>query len=98
MAGVSEVILLGRRGPAQAAFTNPELRELGELERADVIVDPAQLEGVEVPEDGDATKRRNVEILRDYAAADPAGQDAIGWSCGFCARRWRSSATARTVR
>ena len=67
MAGVTEVVLLGRRGPAQAAFTNPELRELGELERADVIVDPGQLEGVEVGEDGDATKRRNVEILRGYA-------------------------------
>jgi ferredoxin/flavodoxin---NADP+ reductase len=67
MAGVTEVVLLGRRGPAEAAFTNPELRELGELERADVIVDPAQLDGVEVPQDADATKRRNVEILRDYA-------------------------------
>ena len=33
-AQVEEVILLGRRGPAQAAFTNPELRELGELSRA----------------------------------------------------------------
>jgi ferredoxin--NADP+ reductase len=74
MAGVTEVVLLGRRGPAEAAFTNPELRELGELERADVIVDPAQLEGVEVPEDGDATKRRNVEILRDYSHRAPSGK------------------------
>jgi ferredoxin--NADP+ reductase len=74
MAGVTEVVLLGRRGPAQAAFTNPELRELGELERADVIVDPAQLEGVEVPADGDPTKRRNVEILRDYAHREPSGK------------------------
>ena len=73
-AGVTEVVLLGRRGPAQAAFTNPELRELGELERADVIVDPAQLEGVEVPEDADATKRRNVEILREYAQRQPSGK------------------------
>src|SRR3954471_10754244 len=40
---VEEVILLGRRGPAQAAFTNPELRELGELTRADVEVDAAEL-------------------------------------------------------
>jgi ferredoxin--NADP+ reductase len=74
MAGVTDVVLLGRRGPAQAAFTNPELRELGELERADVIVDPTQLEGVEVPEGGDTTKRRNVEILRDYAQRTPAGK------------------------
>jgi ferredoxin--NADP+ reductase len=74
VAGVTEVVLLGRRGPAQAAFTNPELRELGELERADVVVDPAQLEGVEVPEDGDATKRRNVEILREYAGRSLSGK------------------------
>ena len=33
---VREVYLLGRRGPAQAAFTNPEVRELGELPGADV--------------------------------------------------------------
>ena len=74
MAGVTEVVLLGRRGPAEAAFTNPELRELGELERADVIVDPAQLEGVELSEDAEPTKRRNVEILRDYAQREPAGK------------------------
>ena len=43
-AQVEEVILLGRRGPAQAAFTNPELRELGELSRAAPVVDPAELE------------------------------------------------------
>jgi ferredoxin/flavodoxin---NADP+ reductase len=72
MAGVREVVLLGRRGPAQAAFTNPELRELGELERADVIIDPAQLEGVEEPED--PTRRRNVEILRGYAGRPPQGK------------------------
>jgi ferredoxin/flavodoxin---NADP+ reductase len=65
MAGVTEVVLLGRRGPAQAAFSNPELRELGELQRADVIVDPAQLEGVPEPED--TIKRHNVEMLRDYS-------------------------------
>jgi ferredoxin--NADP+ reductase len=72
MAGVTEVILLGRRGPAQASFTNPELRELGDLERADVIVDPRQLEGTEEPED--PTRRRNVEILRGYSQRRPAGK------------------------
>jgi ferredoxin--NADP+ reductase len=71
-AGVTEVVLLGRRGPAQAAFTNPELRELGELKRADVIVDPAQLKDVEEPEE--PTRRRNVEILREYAGRTPAGK------------------------
>jgi ferredoxin--NADP+ reductase len=74
MAGVREVILLGRRGPAQVAFTNPELLELGELARADVIVDPAQLDGVQVPEGADKTTTRNVEILREYSQRIPQGK------------------------
>jgi ferredoxin--NADP+ reductase len=73
-AGVREVVVLGRRGPAQVAFTNPELLELGELERADVIVDPAQLEGVELSEDADKTTVRNVEILRGYSQRTPQGK------------------------
>jgi ferredoxin--NADP+ reductase len=74
---VSEVVILGRRGPAQAAFTNPELLELGELADADVIVDQAELEqALAVPDDRaaeDITSRRNVEILRDYATRAPKG-------------------------
>ena len=76
---VREVVLLGRRGPAQAAFTNPELLELGELERADVVVDPAEAELDPVSaawfesEQADKTTRRNVEIVSDYAARDLAG-------------------------
>jgi ferredoxin--NADP+ reductase len=77
---VSEVVIVGRRGPAQAAFTNPELLELGELADADVIVDANELEqaltmsgwaGSEI--DANITSRRNVEILRDYAARPPHG-------------------------
>jgi ferredoxin--NADP+ reductase len=68
-AKVSEVVLLGRRGPEHAAFTNPELRELGEMTGVDVQVDPAELEGSEEPEE--PTKRRNVEILRGYAERGP---------------------------
>jgi ferredoxin--NADP+ reductase len=68
-AQVQEVIILGRRGPAQAAFTNPELRELGEMTGVDVQVDPAEVEGV-VPE-GEPTKVRNVEMLKGYAARPP---------------------------
>ncbi|MFY9487120.1 MAG: FAD-dependent oxidoreductase [Solirubrobacterales bacterium] len=77
---VEEVILLGRRGPAQAAFTNPELLELGELKRADVIVDPADLELDAASEawlasdEADATSRKNVEILREYAQREPTGK------------------------
>jgi ferredoxin/flavodoxin---NADP+ reductase len=78
-AQVEHVIMLGRRGPAQAAFTNPELLELGELKRADVIVDPAEVELDEhsarwLDEHGDKTARRNVEILRDYSQREPTGK------------------------
>ena len=58
-------------GPAQAAFTTPELIELGELEGADVIVDAADLEGAE-PKDTNA--ERNLEVLRGYAQREPAGK------------------------
>ena len=71
-ASVTEVVVLGRRGPAQAAFTNPELRELGELTRADVLVDPAEL-GAE-PDDASPTVRRNLEMLRELAGRRPAGR------------------------
>jgi ferredoxin--NADP+ reductase len=68
---VSEVVIVGRRGPAQAAFTNPELLELGELGDADVVVDPAELDRALAVRDPAAeagiTSRRNVEILRSYA-------------------------------
>ncbi len=68
--GVREVVVLGRRGPAQAAFTNPEVRELGELRRADVDVRRSELEGAE-PEDTRA--QRNLELLRGYAERPPTG-------------------------
>jgi ferredoxin/flavodoxin---NADP+ reductase len=41
---VKEVFLLGRRGPAQAAFSNPELRELTALAGVDLVVRPEDLE------------------------------------------------------
>src|SRR3954452_6885616 len=41
---IKEIVVLGRRGPAQAAFTNPELLELGEMTDADVFVEPADVE------------------------------------------------------
>ena len=43
---IREVFLLGRREQAPAAFTNPEVKEIGEMEDADVIVraDEVQLD------------------------------------------------------
>jgi ferredoxin--NADP+ reductase len=79
-ARVEEVVVLGRRGPAQVAFTNPELRELGELSRAEVVVDPRDLELDEhsaawlESDAAGATARRNVEMLRAYARREPRGR------------------------
>ena len=78
-AQVEHVIMLGRRGPAQAAFTNPELLELGELQRADVIVQPSEVELDEysarwLEDEGDRTARRNVEVLREYSQREPTGK------------------------
>jgi len=76
---VKEVYLLGRRGPAQAAFTNPEIRELGELPDADISADPAEVEldplsraAVERSQDRATVKK--VEILREYAQRPAAGR------------------------
>ncbi len=73
---VREIVVAGRRGPAQAAFTNPELLELGELEEADVIVDPQELERALAVEDpsADPTAQRNVAVLREYAKRPPANR------------------------
>jgi len=76
--GIEEILVLGRRGPAQAAFTTPELIELTELEGADLVVDAADLEldpaSAAALEDDTALARRNVEVLREVAATAPAGK------------------------
>jgi ferredoxin--NADP+ reductase len=75
---VEEIVVLGRRGPAQAAFTNPELRELADLDLADVIVDPADMQldpaSAAALLAADATTQRNVETLIQYAGLTPAGK------------------------
>jgi ferredoxin--NADP+ reductase len=62
---VREVVVVGRRGAEQAAFTNPELRELGDV--CDVVVDAEELSG----------EGRNVDLLREYAARPLTGRRRI---------------------
>jgi ferredoxin--NADP+ reductase len=80
-AGIEEILLLARRGPAQAAFTTPELQELGELAGADVDVDPADLVLDPVSEAALAKDtpiaRRNVEVLNEYGVREPAGKPRL---------------------
>ena len=77
--GVREVVVLGRRGPAQAAFTTPELRELADIDRLDVVIDPAELEldphsAAWLAAEAGNTVRRNVDVLRKYAEKPVAGR------------------------
>src|SRR5438067_1078897 len=77
-AGVREIVMLGRRGPVQAAFTPPELKELGEMAGAEPVVDPLDLEldaasKAELEHDRERA-RRNYELLQEYAAHAPEGK------------------------
>jgi ferredoxin--NADP+ reductase len=76
---VREVYLLGRRGPAQAAFTNPEVRELGELADADITAIPQEVEldplsRAAVERSQDRATLKKVEMLREYARRAPTGK------------------------
>jgi ferredoxin--NADP+ reductase len=67
---VQRVVMLGRRGSAEAAFTHPELKEFGELEEAQVIVsvEEATPNEVSVKYLTDKSKQKNVDLLKDYAS------------------------------
>ncbi len=75
---IQEVIVAGRRGPAQAAFTSPEVKEIGELADAEVFVvpeevtlDPLSAEDVAA---GDRETRTKVEYLQQFVHRSPAGK------------------------
>lgn len=71
---VREVVMLGRRGPAQGKFTSVELKELGVLAGVDVRVDTADLDldaASAAAAVADRVARRNLEILRGLAERPP---------------------------
>ena len=83
---VREVTMLGRRGPLQAAFTNPEVRELGELEGADIHVseEDVRLDSLSQAEleaaDGDSGLKnllKKMEILEGFAQQPREGKDRL---------------------
>ncbi len=76
---IKEIYILGRRGPAQAKFTNPEIKELGELADADISVLPEEakldsLSKAALEAGQDRAMMKNVEILQEYASREPAGK------------------------
>lgn len=66
---VREVYILGRRGPEQAAFTPVELKELGEMEGVDPVVEPDELADCASVEPG-SQQDKNLKILRSFAARE----------------------------
>ncbi len=76
---IKEVVMLGRRGPAQAAFTNPEAKELGELADADFCVLPEEaaldaLSQADLESGGDKSVARKVELLQETSRRIPNGK------------------------
>src|SRR6266513_3806682 len=74
---ISDIVVVGRRGPAQASWTTQELKELGELAGADVVVDPTELEldpASEASLEHDSNSQRNMEVLKGFAAREPTGK------------------------
>lgn len=74
---VKHIHVIARRGPAQAKFTNPEIKELGELAEADVIIkaedlvlDPASQASLE----SDRTAVRNLETMQALAERGATGK------------------------
>jgi len=68
-ARVSDVWVIGRRGPQHASFTTTELRELCRTPGVQVSVDPEAFDGID-SEALDRRSRANVTVLREAAAAD----------------------------
>lgn len=72
---IREIHLVGRRGPAQAAFTAMELKEMGELAICQPIVEPSSLtlNPVSEAERSDHNVQRNLELLAEFASAADRG-------------------------
>jgi ferredoxin--NADP+ reductase len=67
---ITDVHVLGRRGPAQATWTTKELKELAELDGVDVLIDPTDLELEPVSAalvESDRVVARNVEVIRSWS-------------------------------
>jgi ferredoxin/flavodoxin---NADP+ reductase len=74
---VRDVHLIARRGPAQARYSAVELREMGELTHADVIVDPADLRLDRPSREAVETSRAaavTVKLLGEWAGRTPFGR------------------------
>jgi ferredoxin/flavodoxin---NADP+ reductase len=97
---IEEVVVLGRRGPAQAAFTSAELRELGRVPGVELSIAPEEAELDPVSQrwldaEGTFTARKNTQLLREFAAAAGAAGSQSGVRRRIVLRFLRSPAAVR---
>ncbi len=76
---VKDIYMIGRRGPVQGAFTNPELKELGELAGADIVVRQQDLEldagsAAALASGEDRSAEKNLHTLHEFAGRTPSGK------------------------
>lgn len=74
---ITDVYMAGRRGPVEAKFTNVELREMGHLENAAAVIDPADLPEEVTGDWSDRDRRlraRNLESLKGFSIASRDGK------------------------
>lgn len=73
---VKTIWVLGRRGPAQAAFSPAEIQEIGELANSDLIVDAkeAELDEASKPDYADPENKKNVDFLQKVSKEAPKGR------------------------
>jgi ferredoxin--NADP+ reductase len=76
---IADIHIFGRRGAAQAKWTNVELREMGELQNCVPLIDPAQIPDELPPGDKRSERDRrlaekNLATLRGFAGVSPEGK------------------------
>ncbi len=74
---ISDVYMVGRRGPIEAKFTNVELREMGKLDNCTPVIDPSILPETVEGEWSDRDQRlkdRNLATMKEFPAVDPSGK------------------------
>ena len=85
---IREVYVVGRRGPVQAKFTPPEIREIGELVDCDPVVAAADMElneasqaELDAPESNH--QRKNFDVLKEFSTRE-AGDKSRRYHLEFC--------------
>jgi ferredoxin--NADP+ reductase len=95
---IRTVTILGRRGPLQISMTPKELGELGHLEAATPVADPADFPPESADEALDPGQRKSVTILRDFASSGPDETKATRIVFDFFAKPLRIEGQGRAER